>query len=239
MDEEKFNYDLDAIRIRVTDEEMIESLKEFHLKICRKFTTVEFDAWEKKRCCSQSIFRRFGSWRSALLKIGIERGVQAHTYTAEELLDNLDMIWRELGYPPGKRQLVGRGYGISERPYINRWGSVRSACEKLKLFREGKINQDALLNNEENMRMRKAFSYKTRYEILTRDKYICVKCGKSASDGIRLEIDHKIPFSNGGSDDWDNLQTLCNICNSGKSNRFTDIIDAQQGDAPEPTSPAR
>jgi hypothetical protein len=224
--ENKFNYDLDAVRVRVTDEEMINSLREFHAEIRRPFTTGLFDKWEKKICGSQAISRRFGSWREALSKIGINRGIQAHTYTVEELLDNLDMIWRELKYPPGKRQLVGRGYGISERPYINRWGSVRNACEMLKSFREGKINEDELLNNKNAERKRGSLSYKIRYEILTRDQYRCVKCGKSPRDGIFLEIDHGVPFSKGGSDDYNNLQTLCNICNSGKSNRHIDVIVA-------------
>jgi 5-methylcytosine-specific restriction endonuclease McrA len=49
--------------------------------------------------------------------------------------------------------------------------------------------------------------------VLQRDKYRCVLCGAS---GVSLEVDHKIPVARGGSDDLDNLQTLCFPCNRGK-----------------------
>ena len=50
---------------------------------------------------------------------------------------------------------------------------------------------------------------------MKRDSFTCVKCGANGV-GIRLEVDHKIPVSQGGSDTLDNLQTLCFDCNRGK-----------------------
>jgi 5-methylcytosine-specific restriction endonuclease McrA len=35
---------------------------------------------------------------------------------------------------------------------------------------------------------------------------------------IELEVDHKVPVAQGGSDALDNLQTLCVDCNRGKRN---------------------
>ncbi len=58
-----------------------------------------------------------------------------------------------------------------------------------------------------------------RYDVLKRDKYKCVICGASASDGAKLEVDHIIPISKGGQTTIDNLQTLCMSCNRGKSNK--------------------
>ena len=52
---------------------------------------------------------------------------------------------------------------------------------------------------------------------LKRDGFRCKLCGKSPDDGIKLEIDHKKPVSKGGSSEIHNLQTLCNLCNAGKS----------------------
>jgi 5-methylcytosine-specific restriction endonuclease McrA len=57
---------------------------------------------------------------------------------------------------------------------------------------------------------------KRRFEILRRDDWTCQICGTTASAGAELEIDHKFPKSLGGSDEPDNLWTLCSLCNRGK-----------------------
>jgi hypothetical protein len=61
-----------------------------------------------------------------------------------------------------------------------------------------------------------------RYLILRRDKYRCCICGTAAGDGehVRLEVDHIVPRSRGGSNDPANLQTLCFACNRGKHARL-------------------
>ena len=56
-----------------------------------------------------------------------------------------------------------------------------------------------------------------RIKVFERDDFKCVYCGRSAQDGIRLEVDHIHPKSKGGSNKIDNLQTLCDECNQGKS----------------------
>jgi len=58
-----------------------------------------------------------------------------------------------------------------------------------------------------------------RWQVLQRDNWRCVACGRSADDGIILHVDHIIPRSKGGKDEIDNYQTLCHICNIGKSNK--------------------
>jgi ATP adenylyltransferase len=63
-----------------------------------------------------------------------------------------------------------------------------------------------------------------RYEVLKRDGR-CLLCG-ATKDDERLEVDHIVPRSKGGSNDMSNLQTLCGRCNRGKSNRDdTDLRD--------------
>lgn len=54
-----------------------------------------------------------------------------------------------------------------------------------------------------------------RAAIFERDSYKCQKCGSNHN----LHIDHITPLSKGGSNDVDNLQTLCGRCNSQKGNR--------------------
>jgi len=59
-----------------------------------------------------------------------------------------------------------------------------------------------------------------RYKVFKNDNYKCVDCGHSASDGAKLHIDHKLPFSLGGLTELNNLHTLCSDCNIGKSNKY-------------------
>ena len=58
-----------------------------------------------------------------------------------------------------------------------------------------------------------------RYNVLKRDNYTCQICGATVKDGVKLHVDHIIPVSEGGKTVMSNLQTLCDRCNLGKSNK--------------------
>lgn len=64
--------------------------------------------------------------------------------------------------------------------------------------------------------VRRGISMMRRARILARDGLKCLLCGATAN----LAIDHKVPISKGGSDEDDNLQTLCRSCNSVKGDRL-------------------
>ncbi len=65
-----------------------------------------------------------------------------------------------------------------------------------------------------------------RAEILRRDNYRCVHCGKNVKDDeIKLEVDHIIPVEWGGKTEPKNLQSLCRKCNQGKKSYFSDFND--------------
>lgn len=58
------------------------------------------------------------------------------------------------------------------------------------------------------------------WEVLARDKWTCRSCGRSVKEhGIVLHVDHINPRSLGGTNDKNNLQSLCMKCNIGKSNK--------------------
>lgn len=58
---------------------------------------------------------------------------------------------------------------------------------------------------------------KIRFEVFKRDNFTCQYCGRKPPEVI-LEVDHIIPKSKNGSDDFSNLLTSCFDCNRGKSN---------------------
>ena len=65
-----------------------------------------------------------------------------------------------------------------------------------------------------------------RFEVLRRDGYRCQLCGLQQKDGIVLHLDHKVPVSKGGPTTIENLWTLCQPCNSGKSD--SDLVATQE-----------
>lgn len=59
---------------------------------------------------------------------------------------------------------------------------------------------------------------KLRDKVFERDEYTCRMCGKSILQGAMLCVDSIIPMSLGGTNDLNNLQTLCLQCNQRKRN---------------------
>ena len=74
-----------------------------------------------------------------------------------------------------------------------------------------------------------------RHTVFTRDDFTCKRCGivgyarkrpsrgyayPTEKDGLFLTIDHIHPRAKGGSNDEDNLQTLCHDCNRLKSDNL-------------------
>jgi hypothetical protein len=55
-----------------------------------------------------------------------------------------------------------------------------------------------------------------RFTVLKRDGFACVYCGGRACDGVRLQVDHVVPWSQGGRTVLANLRSACGPCNRGK-----------------------
>jgi len=59
----------------------------------------------------------------------------------------------------------------------------------------------------------------TREAIFKRDNFKCLNCGSSEE----LTIDHIVPKSQGGGNNYGNLQTLCQMCNKYKGCKVRDV----------------
>ena len=64
--------------------------------------------------------------------------------------------------------------------------------------------------------LRKTISVEVRNSVWRRDEGKCLRCGSTA----RLEFDHIIPLSLGGSDTIRNIELLCEACNRSKGARL-------------------
>src|SRR5438034_3653920 len=146
MSEDDFRFDLAAKITHMSDHDLLSALEDF-AKVAgySYFQTREFDRLPSRRCHSSTIIERFGSWKKALAIIGISGG-HKREYTAEELVSNLEAIWKEVGRPPGHRQIANMGQRISNHPYKRIWGSVRKACEYISKYHRGEITREQLLS---------------------------------------------------------------------------------------------
>lgn len=95
---------------------------------------------------------------------------------------------------------------------INKLGLSRDAKTRFNLaIKRGRVKWAYKSDKIKRLSIRAS----KRYKILERDNFKCVKCGATAQNTV-LEVDHILALCNGGSNDLDNLQTLCHLCNVGK-----------------------
>jgi 5-methylcytosine-specific restriction endonuclease McrA len=213
-----FIFDPGAPVRRVTDEAILASLRQLVLECGDKPpTTLDFDRWPRRPCIAATVSKRFGRWGCALELIGVRAGRWQRDYDPLQLMDNLEAVWREVGYPPGRRRLGKHGAGISESPYKKIWGSVKNACMQLSRFKRGEITEAELIGQQATS-SRRTIALKVRWDVLKRDHYTCLRCGRHPPD-CELNVDHVVPLAAGGNNDPANLQTLCFDCNQGKKAR--------------------
>lgn len=62
------------------------------------------------------------------------------------------------------------------------------------------------------------FTETQKEEIMKRDNYRCVICGRGLADGVELQVDHIRPKDKGGKAEIENGQTLCAQHNFQKKN---------------------
>lgn len=93
-----------------------------------------------------------------------------------------------------------------------------NTCPLCKEKRDKQRDKEYKRNEESNTIYQSARWRKIRQEVIVRDLFKCVKCGKTI--GIKPKdhaVDHIIPLTKGGKPfDKSNLQTLCTFCHGEK-----------------------
>lgn len=175
------------------------------------------------RISSGVVIRRFGSLRKALQESGLTPG-RFMKATDEELYSILIELWTQtlekFGRSPYRNELQIFGFPVSSDTYTRRFGSWKKALlAAAESMSPSDIAGDAAEQpapppaSPIKSEGRKPVSVRKRFFVFKRDRYRCCICGRS---GIELEVDHKVPVAQNGSDALDNLQTLCFDCNRGK-----------------------
>lgn len=74
----------------------------------------------------------------------------------------------------------------------------------------------------------------SRRALFARDGWRCVYCGTTSG---RMTLDHVVPRSKGGADDWDNVVTACAPCNLRKGDRLLHQTNMVMRTPPRPPQP--
>ena len=103
--------------------------------------------------------------------------------------------------------------------FLKSRGLTRTVKESFQLaMQRGRVSWNHLKKAGRVNEYRKCINSRLRYVVLQRDNFKCVLCGNGAKEGIRLEVDHIIGKIEGGTNDLENLRTLCGACNLGRWN---------------------
>ena len=217
-----FVFDCALPLTRVNEAEILESLRRYASeRVGQRLTVKDYDRWPGRACRGATVISRFGTWRGALRRAGIEGG-RAKQYAPAELVEILERVWRQIGRRPGKTMLA-RVARVSYQPFERHWGKLEWACRAVEAFHAGKITREQLLrgNTHRARARREGMAPGVRFAIMERDGWRCVLCGRGAKSEppVELEVDHIVPVSRGGGDEEGNLRVLCVECNRGSGAR--------------------
>jgi hypothetical protein len=195
-----------------------------------------------------TVKNEFHSWKNALVTLKnhlAKKGINLKSrksrsslspVSTQQLFDEMERIWNDLGHRPSISEWNSRSPKIATGAYRHRFNGWNNACLKFIEHKMGKTiaaeearsipekeSGDTKLAKTSKIVKHKGrtIPLRVRLQVLARDNFRCTMCGRSpATDvGVKLHIDHITPFSKGGLSTADNLQTLCNECNAGKSDR--------------------
>jgi len=222
---------LDDYHRDVPDEDLLADVRRVSQLIGKK--TVKLIEYRKHgRFHDATLCSRFGPWNSVLRAAGLDESPFRMNISDEEMFDNLFVAWTRLGRQPGRRDMIRPDSKFSERPYIRRFGGWRKALEAF-VFWANKDDTQPLPPKQQTVKTHAHIT--TRYpgprlqfKVMRRDDFKCRICGRSPAThpGLILHVDHVVPWSKGGETVFNNLQTLCEEHNLGKSD-----LDMNENDA--------
>lgn len=215
-----------------TAEDCVNDLKSVAAKL-GKNTLTTADYKPHGRYSLPLIADRCGSFKAALAAAGLSHSPYAReTLTEEQLFENLEQLWESLGRQPTKDDYFRPLSRFSYGPYVRRFGSYRKALEAFVASFETESGATTEKTPQPTPAMVSPLSpparhqtprnpsWRLRFLVLRRDSFKCRLCGASPAlqPGTVLVVDHVDPWELGGETVIENLQTLCEPCNGGKSN---------------------
>jgi len=219
--------------VEITKVEILDELKRVSENI--KSHSFSMQQFAENSSMTKYVFKGNNSFNQLMKLAGLEVPKKSRKYRDIDCFENLLKVWTFYGRQPNYSEMSKRPSSVGPKAYVSRWGSwtkalvafveqvnfdmsdIVSESDYIEL-NNAKIEQKKKLSAED----RREIPIGLRFNILKRDNYKCVICGRSPATtlGIELHVDHIYPFSKGRKTRMDNLRTLCNECNIGKSNKI-------------------
>ncbi|MBM3944856.1 MAG: HNH endonuclease [SAR202 cluster bacterium] len=200
----------------VSDDDILKDLRAVARK--RRAVTLPHRVYRLHGRYSQdAVERRFGTWNRAVSAAGLSISAE-YNISETALFDNLEKVWVALGRQPRVRDMKKPLSRYTYYPYSKRYGGWLRAVRAFLWSRKGGDAPPAL--DFPAVAERRRPSLRLRFLVMSRDGFRCRQCGASpaVTPGVRLHVDHIVPWSKGGATSAENLQTLCAACNFGKGN---------------------
>jgi hypothetical protein len=222
-------FELEPHHRNVPDDELIADIRSVASILGKSCVTID-EYNENGQFHSTTLTRRFGSWFATLDIAGIDRTRTLHV-TDEEYFENLEQMWVHLGRQPRYGEVRKPFSRYSAGAYEYRFGTWRKALKAFVDFvnqendgatisdKPEPIKKDELVVPTVQTERSRSISWRLRFHVMRRDNFKCQCCGNSPAmlPGLVLHVDHIHAWSKGGPTKMENLQTLCEQCNIGKS----------------------
>ncbi|HPC08383.1 MAG TPA: HNH endonuclease [Smithella sp.] len=214
---------------KAAPEQFIPDLKRVATLLGKPSVTTE-EYRDHGRFAPSTVSNHFGTWFAALDAAGLNRTRTLHV-TDEEYFENLEQMWVHLGRQPHYTDVQKPFSRYSAGAYEKRFGSWRKALEAFVVF----VNQESDKTRQSRppaskkkkeytmpavqQKPSRYISWRLRFLVMRRDDFKCRICGRSPAlqPGLVLHVDHVKAWIKDGETVMDNLQTLCEQCNVGKS----------------------
>jgi hypothetical protein len=219
-------FQLKLRRRDIPDEELLDDIRNVAEQLQRSAVTrSQYDQYGKFG--ATTVVRRFGTWNKALSSASFALNAR-QDIGFDELFENLAKVWTALGRQPFGSDM-DKSKGISAfalATYEKRFGSWNKAL--VAFVANVNDDKDHLADAQgqgvesvtrASKQGSRSINWRLRAMVLIRDNCICKMCGASParSPDVVLHVDHIVPWSKGGATASENLQTLCEVCNIGKS----------------------
>jgi Homing endonuclease associated repeat/HNH endonuclease len=219
-------FQLKGFHRNISDSDLLDDLKAVAEKLeTNKLSSREYND-NGGKFTAGTIAARFGSWNIALEKAGLNLA-QQREISKEELFQNLEQVWINMGRQPVFRDMKNAISKYSAYQYVVKFGTWRKGLEAFVEW----INSDGAKDKEKEeenvpltiLKTRDTFKHKTKrspserlkVQVLKRDGNKCRLCGATLI-GDNIHFDHIIPWSKGGETTFENLQILCDKHNLAK-----------------------